>query len=1283
MKRRKRSLMYILLVPLLVVVLIEGLLPFMSLLLSRTKEAMIDAEVNIDSNIVENRRMSLENAMDEQWSAVQKESAFLGGELQDYLRAQGMDVASFLQDRAAKQAYSRQVFQELLDYLQRDGSSGLFLILANREPTGGEYTGFFLRDSDPTTAVGTNSDLLLERGSKVLAQDVGISLDNAWTSSFHFEDPGQRAADDFFFEPYLLALDNTDVDMSSLSYWSEPFILEDNQQLDGHQMITYSIPLLCDGQIYGILGTEVSTSYLMKSYLLVQDLDANQKSGYVLAVRQEDGLLHKAIGKGVLYESMGTESDTFALKETVYPDLQKVKDAKLAGQDIYAVCSSLNLYKTQVPYENTDWVLCGLVTGDSVFGLGNQLYRRVLITIFCCAVAGMLIMFTVVARVLRPVHRLMDSVRGGMVGLQLFLESGILEVDELHDVVQYLTESECRTQEQLNEEKERYRIAVESSTDIFFTYRENSEMLEIVNSRLYDGSWCFGDFLQQVMKQRMSLEDQENVIRGLKEGKDQLYGEVCLREEGSPEGHWYSYNGKRIADPQSREHRVVGYIRDIHKAKLQTLQREAREKQDPVTGFLRLQPGLRMIEQSRLQQPNGILALLDMSCFSYLVNNCGLTFTDVLLEEFSSELQEAAAHTLTETACFVRAGSDEFLIWMPNADEAISRTLLQRVKEQYETLVKNSTLELRFHGGLARGDVLCSTDCLLERAGIALAEAKKQEQCCLFWHMVQHSEEQAQPFGEIVSQGYSLQNGLASLALNLFDRSFALEASLDLMALRLHRAFGLSNLVVLCFHEDYLTDSIVYQWQPLQDTEQLMPQQSFSEEEMQRLHKRSLEHRLQELRSRSDEKEVLGITLPMADNGQYSGDIHLLGISAMVLQNAEQSAALCEICTIMQNCINQRRHDQSAQAKSEFLARMSHEIRTPMNGIIGMTEIALRENQSEEERLHCLRKVDSSSHYLLGLLNDILDMSKIESGKMSLAKEAFDLQKLTENLHAILDGRFLEKEQRFRIELQLTHRGYLGDGLRLSQVLVNLLGNASKYSDAHTEVTLTVREMAEEGSSRLYFGVKDQGVGIAKEDRQRIFRRFEQVDTLAARQQGTGLGLAISNRLVHMMGSRIELDSEPGKGSCFYFTLQLPWAALTDRAEQAAQPEKDFTGIHILVAEDNSLNMEIMCSFLEMLGCTADGAENGAEAVEKFRKFPAGHYQLVLMDVMMPVMNGLEAAHQIRISEHPDSAAIPIVAISANAFDEDIRLSLASGMNAHLSKPVELKKLKEVMTQLL
>ena len=334
--------------------------------------------------------------------------------------------------------------------------------------------------------------------------------------------------------------------------------------------------------------------------------------------------------------------------------------------------------------------------------------------------------------------------------------------------------------------------------------------------------------------------------------------------------------------------------------------------------------------------------------------------------------------------------------------------------------------------------------------------------------------------------------------------------------------------------------------------------------------------------------------------------------------------------------------------------------------------------------MDCLKKVRSSSNYLLGLLNDILDMSKIESGKMKLVPADFDLDQLLEDLHPVLDAKFVEKHQTYVTHIQLQHRWFTGDALRITQVLINLLSNATKYSGPDTAITLTVTETAHpSGQAELSFAVADQGVGISETDRSRIFQSFEQLENRPAGQQGTGLGLAISSRLVHMMGSKIDLDSQVGRGSTFRFTLRLPTAQARQTAAEDHTAHTARTGARVLAVEDNRLNMEILRYFLTEQGCQVDEAYNGQEAVDKFRASPEGYYQVIFMDVMMPVMNGLEATHKIRTLGRRDSAAVPIIAVSANAFDEDIKRSLSSGMTAHLSKPVEPDKLAEMLDRAL
>ena len=426
----------------------------------------------------------------------------------------------------------------------------------------------------------------------------------------------------------------------------------------------------------------------------------------------------------------------------------------------------------------------------------------------------------------------------------------------------------------------------------------------------------------------------------------------------------------------------------------------------------------------------------------------------------------------------------------------------------------------------------------------------------------------------------------------------------------------------------------------------------------------------------------------------------------------EAASTLREVGAIIQNRINQEELDQSAQAKSDFLARMSHEIRTPMNGIIGMTEIALKPEQSDERRVDCLNKVHASSLYLLDLLNGILDMTKIENNKMLLGDAPFSMSHVVEELNAVSAGRLAARNQKLVVDMRTQHDWFMGDALRLNQVLINLVGNAVKYSDDGGTITVTIEERAAVGgagaltpgrgaagagaqaagdgvqasdtrTASVYFAVTDRGVGIAEEDIERIFAKFEQVNTTDARQQGTGLGLAISNRIVLMMGDRIRANSRLGHGSTFYFEIPLAIADAADKSSCADAEQVDFTGKRALVAEDNELNMEIIAYVLDDMGFTVDKTTNGQEALDAFEQSPVGRYDIVLMDVMMPVMDGLTAAHRIRSLGRADAADVPIVATSANAFAEDVKRSLASGMNAHVSKPIDPEKLAKVLAKVM
>lgn len=380
--------------------------------------------------------------------------------------------------------------------------------------------------------------------------------------------------------------------------------------------------------------------------------------------------------------------------------------------------------------------------------------------------------------------------------------------------------------------------------------------------------------------------------------------------------------------------------------------------------------------------------------------------------------------------------------------------------------------------------------------------------------------------------------------------------------------------------------------------------------------------------------------------------------------------------------------EEANQSKTTFLSRMSHEIRTPMNGIIGMLTLAEGKLEKDNPAMQYLEKVDELSDHLLSLINDILDMSRIEAGRVQLESKPFSLRQLADRLYDMfaknLEARGVHYEVRFE---DMTVDYVIGDELRISQAIINFLSNAVKFT-SEGEIIVTFRQMMRSaGHVDLMVRVHDTGIGMAPEFINRIFRPFEKesIET-TKRYGGTGLGMAITDHIVRLMGGEIVVESEPGKGSDFSVYLHLPEAEAPEQtAKVKALSEDDaeekmqdsFKGRHILLAEDNEINAMIAVEILQEMGAEVDVAENGEVAVERFSAQPAGHYDFILMDVQMPVMDGRTATRHIRALNREDAKTIPIFGLSADAFVEDERLSKESGMNSHFSKPVDFRRLQK------
>jgi CheY-like chemotaxis protein/nitrogen-specific signal transduction histidine kinase len=526
---------------------------------------------------------------------------------------------------------------------------------------------------------------------------------------------------------------------------------------------------------------------------------------------------------------------------------------------------------------------------------------------------------------------------------------------------------------------------------------------------------------------------------------------------------------------------------------------------------------------------------------------------------------------------------------------------------------------------------------------------------------------------------------MISFAFSLLEKTKDLPSGINLLLSRIGKQYKLDRVSVTEVDLDYLSMRYIYQWSVKSGFSNIGNTYFLTKEFCSSFDNMNDEVTICD---KADEFHLKScLQSPIYEKGIYKGSVCFEKNVEGYIWSEDIKRLLKEISKVISTYTLKIKADSVSRAKTDFLSRMSHEIRTPMNAITGMASIAKSAIEDRNKVEDCLSKIEYSTKYLISLVNNILDMSKIESGKMTILNQSFDLKKLVQEIDIIMRAQTDAKNIHFVIVENYENNILLGDELRLSQVLVNILGNAVKFTEEYGEILFKVEQLEQVSNyAVIHFSVKDSGIGISNENINRIFNSFEQAESNIVKEYGgTGLGLSISSNLVRHMGGTLDVKSTYREGSEFFFTIRFELGNvndITDKNELMEDKEKfDFKGKRVLVVEDNSLNMEIEKTLLEMAGCIVEEAKNGREAVDRFEVNPANYYDLILMDIRMPVMDGLEATKLIRTSEKEDARTVPIIATTANAFDEDTKKSMDSGMDGHISKPIEVKHLYEMVNK--